>query len=35
MYYLLGVKSNRLKMGAISSRRVHDTYVRRLRRRAT
>jgi hypothetical protein len=35
MYYLLGVKSNREKIGAISARRVHDTYVRRLRRRAS
>jgi RsiW-degrading membrane proteinase PrsW (M82 family) len=35
MYYLLGVKSNRQKIGEISRRRVHETYVRRLRRRAT
>jgi hypothetical protein len=35
MYYLLGVKANRERIGAISALRVHDTYVRRLRRRAT
>ncbi len=35
LYYLLGLKSNREKIGAISARRVHETYVGRLRRRAT
>ena len=35
MYYLLGLKSNRVKIGAISARRLHETYVRRLRRRAS
>jgi hypothetical protein len=33
MYYLLGLKSNREKIGAISQQRLHETYVRRLRRR--
>jgi hypothetical protein len=35
LYYLLGLKSNREKIGEISRARVHETYVRRLRRRAT
>jgi hypothetical protein len=34
LYYLLGLKSNREKIGAISARRVHETYVGRLRRRS-
>jgi hypothetical protein len=34
LYYLLGQKSNREKIGAISRRRVHETYVGRLRRRS-
>lgn len=34
LYYLLGQKSNREKIGAISAKRVHETYVGRLRRRA-
>jgi RsiW-degrading membrane proteinase PrsW (M82 family) len=33
-YYLLGLKSNREKLGAISPTRVHETYVGRLRKRA-
>ena len=33
LYYLLGLKSNREKMGAIAAQRVHETYVARLRRR--
>jgi len=33
LYYLLGLKSNREKIGAISAKRVHETYVGRLRRR--
>ena len=35
LYYLLGLKSNREKIGAISAKRVHETYVGRLRRRST
>jgi hypothetical protein len=35
LHYLLGLKANREKIGAISSRRIHETYVGRLRRRAT
>jgi hypothetical protein len=34
LYYLLGLKSNREKIGAISATRVHATYVGRLRRRS-
>jgi hypothetical protein len=33
LYYLLGLKSNREKIGAISAERVHPTYVGKLRRR--
>jgi hypothetical protein len=35
LYYLLGLKSNREKIGAISTTRVHATYVGRLRKRST
>ena len=35
LYYLLGLKSNREKIGAISDTRVHKTYVGRLRRRSS
>jgi hypothetical protein len=35
LYYLLGLKSNREKIGAISAERIHETYVGRLRRRST
>ena len=35
LYYLLGLKSNREKIGAISAERVHETFVGRLRRRST
>ncbi len=35
LYYLLGLKSNREKIGAISAARVHPTYVGRLKRRST
>jgi RsiW-degrading membrane proteinase PrsW (M82 family) len=35
VYYLLGVKSDRQRTGAIAAERSHDTFVRRLRRRAT
>jgi hypothetical protein len=35
LYYLLGLKSNREKIGAISTKRVHATYDGRLRRRST
>ena len=35
LYYLLGLKSNREKIGAISAKRVHETFVGRLRRRST
>jgi hypothetical protein len=35
LYYLLGLKSNREKIGAISGTRVHETYVGRLRRRSS
>jgi RsiW-degrading membrane proteinase PrsW (M82 family) len=35
LYYLLGLKTNREKIGHISRARVHETYVRRLRRRTT
>ncbi len=35
LYYLLGLKTNREKIGAISARRVHETYVGRLRKRST
>ena len=35
LYYLLGLKSNREKIGAISAKRVHETFVARLRKRAT
>lgn len=35
LYYLLGLKSNREKIGAISSTRVHETFVARLRRQST
>jgi hypothetical protein len=31
LYYLLGQKSNRERIGEISARRVHETYVGRLR----
>lgn len=34
LYYLLGLKSNREKIGAIAAQRVHRSYVGRLRRRA-
>jgi hypothetical protein len=34
LYYLLGLKSNREKIGDISRTRIHETYVRRLRRHA-
>ncbi len=34
LYYLLGLKSNREKIGAISAQRVHETYVGRFRRRS-
>jgi hypothetical protein len=34
LYYLLGLKSNRERIGAISNKRVHETYVGRLRRRS-
>ncbi|HEY8266095.1 MAG TPA: PrsW family glutamic-type intramembrane protease [Steroidobacteraceae bacterium] len=34
LYYLLGLKTNREKIGAISARRVHETYVGRLRKRS-
>ncbi len=34
LYYLLGLKSNREKIGAISAQRVHETFVGRLRRRS-
>jgi hypothetical protein len=34
LYYLLGLKSNHEKIGAISKKRVHDTFVGRLRRRS-
>ncbi len=33
LYYLLGLKANREKIGAISAQRVHPTFVGRLRRR--
>ena len=32
LYYLLGLKSNREKIGAISAQRVHETFVGRLRK---
>lgn len=35
LYYLLGVKSNREKIGAISAKRSHKTYVAKLRQRST
>ncbi|HWN06422.1 MAG TPA: PrsW family glutamic-type intramembrane protease [Steroidobacteraceae bacterium] len=35
LYYLLGLKSNRQKLGEISPKRHHDTFVRRLRRRSS
>jgi len=35
LYYLLGLKANREKIGGISRTRAHDTYVRRLKRRTT
>jgi len=34
LYYLLGLKANREKIGAISRERVHETFVGRLRRRS-
>lgn len=34
LYYLLGLKSNHERMGAIAPKRTHDTFVRRLRRHA-
>lgn len=34
LYYLLGLKANHEKIGAISGTRVHATYVGRLRRRS-
>jgi hypothetical protein len=33
VYYLLGLKSNRERIGAISGSRVHETFVGRLKRR--
>jgi hypothetical protein len=35
LYYLLGLKANREKLGEISAERAHQTYVGRLRRRST
>jgi hypothetical protein len=35
LYYLLGLKTNREKIGHISRARVHETYVRRRRRPTT
>jgi len=35
LYYLLGQKSNREKIGTISGARVHETFVGRLRRRSS
>ena len=35
LYYLLGLKSNQEKIGAISAHRVHETFVARLRKRPT
>ncbi len=35
LYYLLGLKSNREKIGAISAKRVHETFVGRLRKRSS
>jgi hypothetical protein len=35
LYYLLGLKSNREKIGAISAARVHPTYIGKLKRRST
>ncbi len=35
LYYLLGLKSNREKIGAISAKRLHKTYVAKLRQRST
>ena len=35
LYYLLGLKSNREKLGEISAERGHQTFVGRLRRRST
>jgi hypothetical protein len=34
LYYLLGLKANREKIGAISATRVHQTFVGRLRKRS-
>lgn len=34
LYYLLDLKSNREKIGAISAKRLHPTYVGRLRKRS-
>ena len=34
LYYLLGLKSNRERIGAISAARVHPNYVGRLRKRS-
>ncbi len=34
LYYLLGLKSNREKIGAISAERVHPTFVGKLKRRS-
>ena len=35
LYYLLGLKSNREKIGHIASERVHPTYIGKLKRRST
>jgi len=35
LYYLLGLKTNREKIGAISAARVHPTFVGKLKRRST
>jgi hypothetical protein len=35
LWYLLGVKANRVKIGAISAERVHPTFVGKLKRRSS
>jgi hypothetical protein len=35
LWYLLGLKSNREKIGAISAERVHPTFVGKLKRRSS
>jgi RsiW-degrading membrane proteinase PrsW (M82 family) len=35
LYYLLGLKANRVKIGAISAERVHPTFVGKLKRRSS